>query len=147
MILFTLDIKKLREQGKIYIIVTLTCILFSIIYESFSHGVISNFMIFSFVVPLVFGVGINYMFYFFKIKKLPSRIQNKIYNAGIATLTIGSIMEGVLQIYGTTNSKIYVYLVVGIILLFTSIISYTFFKNEKRDTSQNHPQNHRRILT
>lgn len=129
MILFTLDIKKLREQGKIYIIVTLTCILFSIIYESFSHGVISNFMIFSFVVPLVFGVGINYMFYFFKIKKLPSRIQNKIYNAGIATLTIGSIMEGVLQIYGTTNSKIYVYLVVGIVLLFTSIISYTFFKN------------------
>ncbi len=129
MILFTLDIKKLREQGKIYIIVTLTCILFSIIYESFSHGVISNFMIFSFVVPLVFGVGINYMFYFFKIKKLPSRIQNKIYNAGIATLTIGSIMEGVLQIYGTTNSKIYVYLVVGTVLLFTSIISYTFFKN------------------
>ena len=129
MILFTLDIKKLREQGKIYIIVTLTCILFSIIYESFSHGVISNFMIFSFVVPLVFGVGINYMFYFFKIKKLPSRIQNKIYNAGIATLTIGSIMEGVLQIYGTTNSKIYVYLVVGTVLLFTSIISYSFFKN------------------
>ncbi len=128
MILFTLDIKKIKEQGKIYIIVTLLCILFAIIYESFSHGVISNFMIYSFAIPLILGCVVNYIFYFLKIKKLPNQFENRFYNAGIATLTIGSIMEGVLQIYGTTNSKIYVYLIVGLILLTSSIISYKFRK-------------------
>ena len=123
-ILFTLDIEKLKEQGKIYIIVTLVCILFAMIYESFSHGVISNFMIYAFAIPLIFGVGVYYMAYFWKIKKLPNKFENKTYNAWIATLTIGSIVEGVLQIYGTTNSKIYVYLIAGIVLLISSIISY-----------------------
>ena len=40
--------------------------------------------------------------------------------------TVGSIMEGVLQIYGTTNVKIYLYLIFGIILLITSILLYLF---------------------
>ncbi len=128
MILFTLDIKKLKEQGTIYIIVSLVCILFAMIYESFSHGVISNFMIYAFTIPLILGVGVNYIIYFLKINKLPNKFENRTYNAGIATLTIGSIIEGVLQIYGTTNSKVYVYLIVGLILLTSSIISYKFRK-------------------
>ena len=77
MILFTLDIKKIKEQGTIYIIVTLVCILFAMIYESFSHGVISNFMVYAFTIPLIFGVGVYYMFYFFKIKKLPNKFENR----------------------------------------------------------------------
>ena len=130
MILYTLDIKKIKEQGKIYIIVTLTCVLFAMIYESFSHGVVSKFMVYAFMIPLVFGVIISYMLYFLKIKKLPTRLENRTYNAAVATLTFGSIIEGVLQIYGTTNSKIYVYLVVGIILLIFSIGLYLFRKNK-----------------
>ena len=128
MILYTLDIKKIKEQGKIYIIITLICILFAMIYESFSHGVISNFMIYSFSIPLVFGVVVSYVLCYLKITKTPTEIENKTYNAAIATFTIGSIIEGVLQIYGTTNSKVYVYLVVGIMLLVFSIGSYLFRK-------------------
>ena len=128
-ILYTLDIKKIKEQGKIYIIVTLICILFAIIYESFSHGVISNFMIYAFMIPLVFGVVVSYVSYYLKIKKLPTEIENKTYNVAVATFTIGSIIEGVLQIYGTTNSKVYVYLVIGIIFLVFSIGSYLIRKN------------------
>ena len=52
------------------------------------------------------------------------------YNAGVATLTVGSIMEGVLQIYGTTNVKIFLYLIFGILLLTISILFY-IFRNEK----------------
>ena len=100
------------------------------IYESFSHGVVSNFMVYAFMISLVLGVIISYILYFFKIKKLPTRLENRTYNAAVATFTFGSIVEGVFQIYGTTNSKIYVYLVVGIILLIFSIGSYLFRKNK-----------------
>ena len=124
MILYTLDIKKLKKQGIIYTIVTIACILFAIIYESFSHGVISNFMVYAFTIPLILGTGVCYTLYFFKIKKLPNKFENSAYNAAIATFTVGSIVEGILQIYGTTNWKVYVYLIVGIILLMSSIISY-----------------------
>ena len=131
MTLYTLDIKKIKEQGKIYIIATLTCVLFAMIYESFSHGVVSNFMVYAFMIPLVLGVIVSYMLYFLKIKKLPTKLEIRTYNAAVATFTFGSIIEGVLQIYGTTNSKIYVYLIIGIMLLIFSVGSYLFRKKLK----------------
>lgn len=114
----------IKRQGLIYIIATVLCILFSIIYESFSHGVISNFMIFSFLIPLLLGVVSTYLIYFFKKEKLPTALENNFYNAGVATLTFGSIIEGVLEIYGTTNIKVYAYLVIGVSLIIISNLLY-----------------------
>ena len=130
MILCTLDIKKIINQRLIYIIATLLCILFSIIYESFSHGVISNFMILAFLIPLLLGVVGTYIMFFLKRNKLPTLFENHLSNAGVATLTFGSIMEGVLEIYGTTNVKIYLYLIVGLILIISSILLYSFRKEK-----------------
>lgn len=111
----TLDTKSLKKQSKVYLIASISCIIFAIIYELFSHEVYSNYMVFSFLIPLVFGLGISILLYFINRKDdtlNPRRIGNRLYNAGIATLTFGSIFNGVLEIYGTTNSKIYVYLIV-----------------------------------
>ena len=130
MILCTLDIKQMKTQVLIYIIETLFCILFAIIYESFSHGVFSKFMILAFLIPLILGVIVTYILCFFKREKLPTALENKLYNAGVVNLTVGSIMEGVLQIYGTTNVKIFLYLIFGILLLTISILFY-IFRNEK----------------
>ena len=130
MILCTLDIKQMKTQVLIYIIENLFCILFAIIYESFSHGVFSKFMILAFLIPLILGVIVTYILCFFKREKLPTALENKLYNAGVVTLTVGSIMEGVLQIYGTTNVKIFLYLIFGILLLTISILFY-IFRNEK----------------
>ena len=127
-ILSILDIKKLKEQVKIYIIATLTCILFAMIYESFSHGVISYFMIFSCIIPLILGVGVSYILCFEKNRKMPTITENHLYNAGVATLTFGSIIEGVLQIYGTTNWKVYIYLGIGTLLLGMAIVRYLIRK-------------------
>ena len=44
-------------------------------------------------------------------------MSNNLYNAGVATLTIGSLVYGILEIYGTTNSKVIVYFIVGVFLL------------------------------
>lgn len=120
----TLSILDIKKQGLIYIVATLLCILFAMIYEFFSHDVYSNFMIYAFCIPLIFGVVVYYALYLLKIKKIPSKFESNLYNAGIATLTFGSIMQGILEIYGTTNSKIYVYPIVGTIFVLTSVILF-----------------------
>lgn len=119
MILYTLDINFYKKQGIVYIIITLLTLIFGLIYEMFSHGVISKFMLFAFAIPLVLGVAVSFIRYIAKIKT-QTRLQMNLYNAGIATLTIGSIIKGVLDIYGTTNWKVYIYLLLGIALLIGS---------------------------
>lgn len=47
-----------------------------------------------------------------------------LYHSGIATLTVGSIIRGVLDIYGTTNQLTNYYWIVGIILIAISLIQY-----------------------
>ena len=110
----TLSISDIKKQGKVYLIASTACVIFAIIYEAFSHGVYSNYMIFAFLIPLVCGATISYILYFINrkdISLLPSKFGNNLYNAAVATLTFGSIFNGVLEIYGTTNAKVYVYLV------------------------------------
>ena len=109
-----LSISDIKKQGKVYIIVSIVCLIFAIIYEAFSHGVFSNYMIFAFLIPLVCGATISYILYFINKKDtslLPSKFGNNLYNAAVATLTFGSIFNGALEIYGTTNAKVYVYLI------------------------------------
>lgn len=125
MILYTLDTKiNLKKQRKIYLCITLFVLLFSIIYEEFSHNVYTIFMYGAFLIPLIFGIVMSFVF-----MKYQSIKSNKIYNAAVYTLTIASILEGVVKIYGTTNSKIYIFLIASIILF---ILSFAKFK-EKND--------------
>lgn len=121
MILYTLDTKiNLKKQRKIYLCITLFVLLFSIIYEEFSHNVYTIFMYGAFLIPLIFGIVMSFVF-----MKYQSIKSNKIYNAAVYTLTIASILEGVVKIYGTTNSKIYIFLIASIALF---IISFIWFK-------------------
>ena len=96
--------------------------LFGGIYEIFSHGVFSYFMIYAFAIPLALGV-IPYLFLALFGKILPSAFSNCFWNYGIVTLTLGSVMKGVLEIYGTDNFTAYVYLA-GIPLVLIGLESY-----------------------
>jgi len=96
---------------KLYLILTIITFIFAQVYNLFSHNVYSIFMTYAFIIPLVFGFIPNLL----KLKT------NKYYNASIITLTIYSLMRGFLEIYGTTNSLINVYLYVGITLLLLSV--------------------------
>jgi hypothetical protein len=102
----------LGRAGLVYLLASLFCALFGAIYEHFSHGVFSGFMIYAFAFPLVFGA-----LPFFAMSlagwRLPRRLPFNLYNAGIASLTVGSIFQGVLDIYGTTNNLTAVYWVLG----------------------------------
>ena len=129
MILYILDIKDVKKQLIFYLLFTVFCILFAIIYQSFSFGVYSNYMSYAFLLPAIFGILVSFILYFFKINKMPSKLESNLYNFGIVTLTIGSIVNGVLEIYGTTNWKVYIYYIIGTFLVISSLICYFRRKN------------------
>ncbi len=107
----------MAKTGFVYLFISLFCVLFGVVYEYFSHEVYSYYMLYAFVFPLVGGVLPFFVFSFFT-KRLPGRIACNLYHSGIAALTIGSIFEGVLEIYGTTNRLVLVYWVLGAVFLF-----------------------------
>lgn len=122
--MFTSDInKKFLKTSFIYLNVSLFLALFGAVYEHFSHGVYSYFMIYAFSIPLVFGT----LFYFIKAiyrgqkKKLDT--SDMLYGGSIAVFTAGSITKGILDIYGTESSNMKVYLILGILLFLSSAIT------------------------
>ena len=102
------------KTGFIYLLVSLFCVLFGAVYEHFSHEVYSGYMIYAFVFPLAGGALPLTALTIYGCRQLPGRLALNLYNAGIAALTVGSMMEGVLEIYGTTNDLIQIYWIAGI---------------------------------
>ena len=115
--MFTSDIKDGRHDAFVtarkYLVAALLCVLFSIVYEHFSHGVYSNFMVYLFLFPLLGGTLPFGLLYLFRHIPYPSPAACSFYHAGIATLGTGSCMKGVLEIYGTTSPYLLVYWIVG----------------------------------
>lgn len=111
----------------IYIGITLFVVLFSTIYEINSHKVYSADMVFAFIYPLIFGVGMYTLLRFIPIARVPGIIPATIYNFGVAMLTVRSIFIGVLKIYGTTNRAIVViYTVLALAFIIIGFGLYLF---------------------
>ncbi len=129
------DRRKMVVCGTIYFAISLFCILFGAVYEYFSHDVYSYYMLYAFVIPLLGGVA---PFFALSLSRwpVPGKFTQNTYHTGIATLTVGSIFSGVLKIYGTTNHLVYVYWIVGGVLLIVGILSYAFtvYRKKKGDT-------------
>ncbi len=89
--------------------------LFGAVYEHFSHGVYSCFMLYAFAVPLAAGVALYAVLLY--LRRFPNRTFLSLWNAGIACLSVGSVFRGVLEIYGTTNALTVVYPIAGGALL------------------------------
>ena len=111
-----------REYGSeyrdllIYSLVTVFVALFGAVYEAFSHEVYSYFMIYAFGIPLILGIVPELIFCTFNKKRPPAGATIS-WNCGVAALTVGSIFQGVLDIYGTTNRLIIVYPITGAVML------------------------------
>ena len=123
----TLVISNEREQAlkraKKYIPITLFCILFGWVYEMFSFGVYSNFMIYAFVFPFAGGM-VFWLLIGTSRKKLHfNKVFIKCHSASIATFTVGFIFKGILDIYGTKSYLCNVYWIAGIILISIAVIS------------------------
>ena len=128
MTLYILDIDKKTgyafKNAFIYLIISIVCALFGAVYEVYSHEVYSYYMIYSFAFPLIGGTLLFSSIGLFGLKAYPYAVPRNIYHSGIATLTVGSIIQGVLEIYGTTNRLVKYYWILGVILVITGILLY-----------------------
>ncbi|MER2598511.1 MAG: hypothetical protein ABTQ73_03240 [Caldilineales bacterium] len=103
-----------RRIVTLYGVATLFCIAFNAVYLRFGHGVSSPFMTYAFVFSLVLGIlGFSMLGWL----RLESRVAFNLYNAGIVTLTVGSLLRGVLDIAGADAPYPTYYFVVGALLV------------------------------
>ncbi len=127
MTLYTSDIKtqhdKALKTAFIYLLISLFCVLFGAVYEYFSHEVYSGYMIYAFVFTMISAVAFLVMC-LLPLKKYPGGVARNLYHSGVAALTIGSIIRGVLDIYGTTNRLVSIYWIVGVVLLVAGVVWY-----------------------
>lgn len=106
----------------IYIAITLFCGVFSFVYELFSHGIYSMFMVYLFIIPLALGVIPELICKYVPKFRADSAWARLMQNFAVATLATGSTLQGVVEIYGTTNQAIVYYEVVGAVLLVAAIV-------------------------
>lgn len=105
------------ETAFAFLMASLICLCFGAVYELFSYGVYSFYMIYAFAYPLVGGtlpyllLGVSGSGWY------PGSLCRSLYHAGLATLTVGSLVKGVLEIYGTTNALIEIYWIAGVLLI------------------------------
>ena len=112
--MFTLDTEKSLKTGMRYLAASVGIALAAAVYGLFSHGVYSYFMTYAFMVPLLFG-AIPHLAA--SLKNMPAKKEAgmqaeaavSLQLALIVTLTVGSLLKGALDIYGTGNRLLVVY--------------------------------------
>ena len=125
--MYTSDIKLNRNRASktafVYLLVSLFFVLFGAVYEIYSHEVYSYYMLYAFTFPLIGGTLVFNILSFLKLQKYPNAVARNLYHSGIATLTVGSVVQGVLEIYGTTNALSDYYWSVGIVLIVIGVVA------------------------
>ena len=133
--MFTSDngnVKDIRT-ALIYLIISIILAAAGAVYEHFSFGVYSYFMIYAFAIPLAGGTLPFMLRYLRRAKLYESRdgkhirpakhhLSAELYHAAIASLTVGSIVQGILAICGRPNSLTVVYLIAAAVLLAASAV-------------------------
>jgi hypothetical protein len=118
--LFLSDTKKIYfKTAIIYFVFSVITFIFSIVYSLFSHEVYSDYLTFAFLFPLIGGTLLYLL-----LCKLNSfeKWPYNFYNAGIATITVGSILRGVNEIAGADTLYYMWFYLVGIIFIVLSLI-------------------------
>lgn len=116
------DANMLLENVFGHLAAALFLAFFGAVYEHFSFGVYSYYIIYAFASPLTLGALPFLSFAKWRLF-CPGRFAVRAWNSGIAALSVGCVFKGVLDIYGTTNRLLIVYPIAGTILLGIGLIS------------------------
>ena len=124
--------KKTLKTAIVYLFASLFTALFGAVYEIFSHGVYSYFMIYAFAIPLVLGTLV-YLAAAFLGKGAPGEKAQLFYHPCVTALTVGCILKGVLDIYGTTSRLLIIYSIGAVFLLIICFIVSGFERRKRKD--------------
>lgn len=119
---------KMLRKARAYFITALLTALFGVIYEYFSFGVYSAYMVFAFAIPLFLGAAPAMLLGLRERAVVPPPTASRLWRAGIATLTVGSVFRGVIEIYGTDSAFAPVYGILGVTLLISGAGAALFKK-------------------
>ena len=119
-------------------VITVFCALFSLIYELLSHHIYSVFMVGLCLIPFLSGF-VPVLVHKIKNWQLPDRTTLRLHFWSTMTLTLGSLMTGIFDIYGTVSELTKYYWIVGITLLIVTVVSYgvNYLKREQVENRKN----------
>lgn len=121
------------KKSLIYLGISIFVFIFGQIYEYFSHGVYSIYMMFAFLIPFI-GLFIPSLLNNLILKRKITDNVTLPWKCGIATLTVGSIYKGILEIYGTSGTFEQVYLIIGSLLcIIATIVLVTLRANTDKN--------------
>lgn len=134
MILFTSATKPVRSRQIlkttiVYLAVSGFCFLFAWVYSLYGHGVYSVYMTYMFLYPLLGGVLPFLLLWIFVPQADTVRHYRFCYNgyhSGIAALAVGSTLNGIFRIAGTSSPYTIVFYIVGWLLAGIGLAVYLF---------------------
>ncbi len=119
------DRKRLPFRAALgYLLIAVFVALFGAVYEIFSHGVYSFFMLYAFAFPLVLGALPSLLLGLAR-RTVPAPARG-LWRAAIAALTVGSLVSGALEIFGTQNPLTVIYWLLGAALLLSALCIVLF---------------------
>ena len=111
------------RSGRGYLILATAVLVGGLVYEHFSFGVYSFFMLYAFAVPLFLGALPSLMLAARKTPPAFSPAAQRCWHAGAATLTVGCIFKGIIEIYGTDSDLTKYYWIAGGALLLAALLA------------------------
>ena len=114
----------------VYLILSIFLFIFSRVYVSLSYGEVSIFMNTLSLVPLIGGgllVGLLYL------QPTLSRISFNLWNSGVAVLTTGFLLRGIINLSGRSTTLDWPYWLIGAGFLGLALvsISLSLFRSKK----------------
>ncbi|HFU4518254.1 TPA: hypothetical protein ACGPA4_001182 [Streptococcus suis] len=111
-----------------YLATTTFLFIFSRIYESLSYGEVSVFMHYMFCVTLIGG---GLLLGLLTIKPNLSRLTFNLWNSGVATITAGFLLRGIINLSGRSTTLDQPYWFVGAGFLVLALISLFLGGNQR----------------
>ena len=107
--------RTLLKTAAVYAAAATLCVLFNNIYALFSHGVRAAAMTWMWLYPMA-GAALYVLCALLLPQLLTApkyRLCTRLWTAGLATLTVGALLRGILDIAGATSPYLLAYTVVG----------------------------------
>jgi hypothetical protein len=117
----------------------LFCVVFTFIYERFSHNAVSTHMRCMFLMPLL-GVALPAVIgYLTPLHPFPGRAAFNLWNSAMAVWTVGCLFRGIVNISGRYTSLDRPYMVAGwvfiaLVVMAETVRLITRHKHERRKT-------------
>lgn len=128
----------LRRAALVWLCAAAFVAVFGRVYQVFSHDVWSPSMVFAVMYPLLGGALPLTVCALCSVRVIPGRLCRWLLSAGLAALTVGSVLTGIFEIYGTTSRLLAVYRFIGWPLVALAALVYLlgFFAPRPRRISR-----------